>query len=150
MSRPMYGGAGMGEVIIIIVCSLIVAAAIAVLIFFLLTLYRNLGLIKPKNRSMKPGKVWLNLIPLFGLGWMIYTVIALKNSNKREFEERKIQVEGNYGYGIGLTYAVLMCASIIPYLGTLSALAGLVFFIIYWVKIAGLNTRLRESDSKRK
>ena len=56
---------------------IILAACIVPVIFFLLQLQKLLNACTPGSRQMEPGMVWLNLIPLFGLGWMIYTVIDL-------------------------------------------------------------------------
>ena len=58
--------------------------ALVVLILFLLNLMRLLEAVQPQNRAMSPGLVWLNVIPLFTVGWMIYTVLKISDSVQRE------------------------------------------------------------------
>jgi hypothetical protein len=50
-------------------------------------------------------------------------------------------------YGIGIAYCILLCCSIIPMLGGFAALAGIVCWIIYWVKLAGYKRKLYEPVS---
>ncbi len=107
-------------------------------ILYLVTLYRNLKLISLKNRKMDSALVWLNLIPLFNLGWMFYTIYKIKESNELEFCERKIQGEADFGFNIGLAYCILSCSLVIPCLNYLTGLPTLVCWIIYWVKVAGM------------
>ncbi len=85
---------------------------------------------------MVPGQVWLSLIPLFGIVWQFIIVTRISESLRAEFDERQISVpEEKPGYGLGIAYCVLYCCSIIPILGGLASLGGLVVWIIYWVKI---------------
>ncbi|HEX20135.1 MAG TPA: hypothetical protein ENG78_04880 [Acidiferrobacteraceae bacterium] len=44
-------------------------------VFYLLALSKALKRVDASRRGMSPGMVWLNLIPLFNLGWHIYTVV---------------------------------------------------------------------------
>lgn len=93
---------------------------------------------------MPSGNVWLILIPLFGLVWQFIVVNAIADSLKEEFAKRNITCdEVRPGYGIGLTYSILFCCSIIPFIGILAALAGLICWIIYWVKIADYKNKLQ-------
>ena len=75
--------------------------------FFLLNLQALLGNIDPANRRMSPGKVWLNFIPVFQLGWFIYTVIKIRESLEAEFKARQWFVDGDLGYNVGLTAGIL-------------------------------------------
>lgn len=114
-----------------------------VAIFFLLTLSRTLESVSPANREMEPGMVWLNLIPLFNLVWMFITVIKLGDSVAKEAAERSLDLADG-GKALGIAFAALSVASIIPVLGMLAALASLVVFIIYWVKVAGYKNELKQ------
>ena len=40
---------------------------------------------------MEPGFVWLNLIHLFSMFWMNWTVIKIRDSLQKEYEERYIE-----------------------------------------------------------
>jgi hypothetical protein len=114
--------------------------------FFLLTLQGLLNNLAPENRRMSPGLVWLNFIPVFHLAWFIYTVIKVKDSLVAEFRTRSWYVDGDLGYNVGLTAGVLWVAAFvigwIPFIGWVLPLAGLVCWIVYWLKIADLKNRL--------
>jgi hypothetical protein len=116
------------------------------LIFYLLTLQGVLQQVKPENRKMDPGMVWLILIPLFGIVWQFIVVGNIADSLKAEFAQRGVNPgEERPGYNIGLTYCILMCCGIIPFLGILAAIGGFVCWIIYWVKIANYKSTLQTS-----
>ncbi len=113
---------------------------------FLLTLFKCMKKVKPENQAIAPGLVWLNLIPIFQIGWIFYTVIKIKESLSKEFDSRGLQGDGDFGFTMGLTYAICCCASAIPYLGLLIAIGAIVFWIIYWVKIANYSKQLNENS----
>jgi len=114
--------------------------------FFLMNLQALLNNVSPENRRMSPGMVWLNFIPVFHLGWFIYTIIKVKDSLLAEFRTRNWYVDGDLGYNVGLTAGILWVASFfigwIPMIGWILPLAGAVCWIIYWLKTADLKSRL--------
>ncbi|MCX6294778.1 MAG: hypothetical protein NTX97_01720 [Bacteroidetes bacterium] len=137
-----------GAIIGIFAIAIIVGVMIGLIpiIFYLLTLQKTLNEVSPENRQMPPGQVWLILIPLFGMVWAFIVVNRIADSLKAEFAKRNVPVdEDRPGYSIGLTYCILYCCSIIPILGGLAAIGGLVCWIIYWVKIAGYKTKLEQT-----
>ena len=78
------------------------------------------------------------LIPLFNLVWQFFLVDHISKSLHNEFLRRNTpNVELEPGRGIGVAMCVLGVTSVIPVLGMLTGTAGLVFWILYWVKIAG-------------
>jgi len=91
---------------------------------------------------MSPGLVWLNLIPLFGQGWLVYTVIKISHSVKKQAEARNTVELGDGAYSVGLAMAICGIVSVIPFVGLSTGLACLVLWIIYWIKIAQLNSKL--------
>ena len=131
---------------------LIVGVVLGVL--FLLNLQRLLEAVRFQNRAMSPGHVWLNLIPVFSLGWMIYTVIKIRDSVRNENASRwGASVNEGSTYSVGLAYAILSIAGSGFYFGrdenvglsvlsSLIWLAALVTWIIYWVKTNGLKNEL--------
>jgi hypothetical protein len=125
------------------------AIGLGIQILFLMTLQKALRECSPRNRTMEPGQVFLNLIPCFSLVWTFITVNRMTESLRHEFRDRGMRSQEDYGQGVGTTYAVLMVCSLIPYLGSLVAIGALVCWIIYWVKIAGLGRELREAPSYR-
>ena len=138
-------GAMLGGALVLIV---LISACIGLipLIFYLITLQNTLKEVSSENQKMPPSNVWLILIPLFGMVWGFIVVNRIADSLKAEFSKRNVQVdEDRPGYSIGLTYCILICCSIIPVLGGLAGIGGLVCWIIYWVKIAGYKTKLQQA-----
>jgi len=122
---------------------------LAVYIMYLMSLSKLLSRCAPRNRTMEPGQVWLNLIPCFNLVWQFITVIRIAETLDREYEDRGWRAEGDFGKGLGITYLCLNLAGIIPYIGVLFGLGALVCWIIYWVKMAGFSKRLAEGGGSR-
>ncbi len=129
--------------------AVILAVALVIQIFYLLTLSRALRRCRPRNRRMEPGQVWLNLIPCFNIVWIFITVTRLADSLRDEFDDRRLRADGDFGRTLGITYNVLNLLGAIPYIGAIFSMAGLVCFIIYWVKIAGYSRQLFEDDEER-
>ena len=114
-----------------------------VFIFFLLALQRTLAQCRPENRTMEPGQVWLNLIPLFNLAWMFITVTRLSESLRNEFYDRGMgRRADDYGQGLGIATCGLSLASNIPYIGCVFFLGWIVCFILYWIRIVGYSNQL--------
>ena len=61
------GKIGITELLLIIMVMLLLF--LLPFILYLVTLQNTLKEIKPENRKMQPGKVWLMFIPLFSLVW---------------------------------------------------------------------------------
>ena len=91
-------------------------------IFFLLTEHLTLKRIRPENRKMSPGLIWLQLIPLLGQIWQFYVVVKIAGSINKEviswyieplFGVDAVTVErGNRRptQAMGLTYCTLSVA----------------------------------------
>ncbi len=112
------------------------------LIFYLVTMQNALQAVAPERRSLTPGLVWLNLIPLFNLVWNFFIVTHVSHSLRREFAARGITHVGDCGYGLGIAMSVLVICTVIPFLGPLSWIASIVLWILYWVKVADLKNQL--------
>jgi len=124
----------------------VILVALIPLIFYLIMLQNTLHLVSPELRKMPPGQVWLQIIPVFGIIWEFFVVGAVADSLRAEFHKRNIQVaEARPGYNLGMAMAILMVCSVIPSLGSIAAIAGLVCWIIYWVKIAGYKSMLEQT-----
>ncbi len=133
----------LGASVLVTVILIVIGICLIPYIFFLITLQGTLARVRQENREMDPGLVWLNLIPLFSLGWMFYTVIKIANSLRREFVSRgRPEPMDGYGFNLGIAMCICSCCGIIPFLGILAGLAGLVLWIIYWVKMAGYKREL--------
>ncbi|MCC6288214.1 MAG: hypothetical protein IT249_10050 [Chitinophagaceae bacterium] len=105
-------------------------------IFFLLTLQKTLHAVSPGNRLMQPGHVWLLLIPVFNIIWIFITVARIADSIKNECSRLSIPTtESRPTYGIGLVMSILWICGFIPVIGMIASLAGVICWIIYWVKV---------------
>ena len=115
-------------------------------LFFLLNLRGLLERVSVYNRGMSPEYVWLNFIPIFNLGWFIYTVTKVRDSVRNEYQSRGWPADGDFGYNVGLVAGVLVICSVVlgwvPVLGLGLAVAALVCWIIYWLKTNDLRNRL--------
>lgn len=91
-------------------------------IFFLITQQNTLKAVRPENRLMHPGLVWLQLVPIFNYVWIFIVVRRIADSLAKEFagwesdsvfgiadEESLKKIGKRPTYGIGLTYCIL-CA----------------------------------------
>ena len=112
-------------------------------ILFLVNLQNTLAACSQENRAMEPGLVWLNLIPIFSLFWLFWTVIKIRDSLQKEYESRSLdtkEVTDTYNMGLGL--AISSVSGIIPVIGLITGIAALVFLIIYWIKTSGCRKTL--------
>jgi len=94
---------------------------------------------------MEPGHVWFNLIPFFSVVWIFITVNRVADSLADEFDDRRMRADGDFGRNQGVTYNVMFLLGMIPYIGGIFSLIGLIMWILYWIKIAGYSRRLAES-----
>lgn len=145
------GNMGFNELLLVFFAFIFIVPAI----FFLITQQNTLKAIQVQNRTISPGQVWLQLIPLFGVVWQFIVVSRIADSIQKElaadhsfsFEQPQAAPVYDSGpkptYSIGLAYCILFCCSIIPLLGTLASLAGLVCWIIYWVKLSEYKSKLQ-------
>ncbi len=121
---------------------LILALSIVPGIFYTLTLYRALSRCAPESRAMEPGLVWLLFVPIFNLIWNFVVVAKMATSLQNEFQRRRVAEPVDAGRELGLAMSILACLGIIPFLGILCGFAAMICWILYWVKIAGLSSRL--------
>lgn len=114
-------------------------------IFYILTLQNTLNKCAPTSRTLEPGMVWLYIVPLVNIVFHFFIVLGMAKSLRNEFNRRGIHVEDpTPGQSIGLAMCICACCSIIPVLGFLAALAHLVLWIIYWVKISEYSRTLEQ------
>ncbi len=132
-------------VAVLVIIVILFAIFILPWVFFLLTMQRAFNNVSPEHQMNSPGMVWLCLIPLVGHIYLFIMVGNLATSLKREYEMRGWhQPNEDYGNTMGIVMASLHLANLF-FLWIISALPGLVLFIIYWVRISKLSKAL-ESD----
>ncbi|WP_276481676.1 hypothetical protein [Paraflavitalea pollutisoli] len=131
---------------------LLIILTIGALFFW--TQHRAFLAVRPENRRMEPGLVWLQFIPLFGLGWQFYVIVKLSDSIRDDlnapsgdslFGDDPVPTHTRPTYGLGISYAILICISLLPLglIKSLFSLAGLVLLIIYWIDVARYTKRLK-------
>ena len=126
-------------VILLIIFGSIFLIGLVLQVFFLLTLSRALGHCAPHNRTMEPGTVWLNLIPVFNWVWMFITVTKVSETLKYEYRERGMhRRDETYGHGLGIAMCISPLAGWLPFL---------ILTIIYWAKIAEYARKLEYGSS---
>ena len=164
------GDIGFQELLLItfIVCFI----AITPYIFYLLELQKTLSAVKPENRKMHPGLVWLLFIPLFSTYWYYKVVTSIADSLAAEFEERHIEVdEQRPGLKMGIALFVIGVIQIFQNVyseyfafsgeGTpnvklritmflitfILGITSFVLFIMYWIKIKGYRKLIIEAKN---
>ncbi|HEV2481389.1 MAG TPA: hypothetical protein VGS79_17070 [Puia sp.] len=135
-------------------------------ILFLLTQANTLKQVLPENRTLAPGLVWLQLIPIVGQIWQFFVVARIAGSIQKQWQtEDKDSIlginaeavaDGSTGKPmlvIGIVYCSLSILVIVfnlftrsgmPTLSGLLGLATMTCWIIYWVQLAGWKRRLKQ------
>ncbi|GAB4130913.1 MAG: hypothetical protein Fur0041_00620 [Bacteroidia bacterium] len=112
-----------------------VAAGLLCLGVYVVWLYQmsnTIQRISSANRTMLPGRVWLGLIPVFGLVWNFIIINAVADSLDAEIRQRNIIARnGSSSRGTGISAAVLMCTLVLPWIGTLLSIVCMIFFLLH-------------------
>lgn len=112
-------------------------------IFYALTLQKTLSLCAPVSRTMEPGMVWLCLVPFVNLVFNFFIIFAIAKSVANEFARRGALIDDPQpGQSLGLSMCVCACCRFIPLVGLLAALAHIILWIIYWVKVGEYSRKL--------
>lgn len=126
---------------------IIIAGAILVFVLYLINLQNLLKEIKPENRQVEPGNVWLMFIPLFNLIYPFILYPKICDSTKAEFQSRGLNDVGDFSKSVGITMPILSLCGWIPILGGLAGIANLVLFIIFWAKTADYKNQLKSNPA---
>ena len=115
----------------------VLAVLVTPWVFFLMALRGVLEKVSPQNRAMAPEHVWLNLIPVFNLGWFIYTVAKVRDSVKAEYYSRGWPLEGDFGYNVGLAAGIVgICAVVLGWVPVIDFALGIAAFVCWLVYLA--------------
>jgi hypothetical protein len=138
-------------------------------IFFLRTEFNTLKLIRPENRAMQPGWVWLQLIPLAGQVWQFVVVAKISSSISNQWQTEDedsilgINAEAVAATGTGkptlvngIIYCTLNAVAILCNLtlraapnSTLAMIVGVIAlvsmasWVLYWINLASWKRRLK-------
>lgn len=121
---------------------------VIVYVLYLNSLRKTIIEISPENRRVRPGEVWLMLIPLFSLVWQFVLVAKIADSLLAEYRSRGMTPsESRPGYQLGLTMSVCFVSSLLPLLGSIIALIGFICWILYWNKMNSYRQELENMNS---
>lgn len=123
----------------------IFSAELVALIFFLGILQNALKRCAPASRTMKPWKVWLTLIPLFGLVWQFFVVLNVGDSLENEFARAGNACRGvRQCTAVGIWMCICNSCVLVPVrpIRELILMVGFVLWIAYWFRIANFTRTL--------
>lgn len=133
-------------------------------IIFLISQQNALKAVRAENRTMHPGLVWLQLIPLFGNIWQFFVVTRIAGSFQKELAFRHndsifgtdaLVAEGvgnRPTQRIGVAYCILTTVWVVfVFMSPIAfamfriadGLAMTVCWIIYWVQLAQFKNKLK-------
>src|SRR5882672_5369822 len=118
---------------------LFVVAGIMMLpaILYILTLQKALNKCAPGSRTLDPTMIWLLIVPFVNIIFNFFVVLGMAKTFGNEFRRRgKPVADPTPGQTIGLAMCICIVCSVIPILGILAGVAGLILWIMYWIKIS--------------
>ncbi|HTV83481.1 MAG TPA: hypothetical protein VME18_12600 [Acidobacteriaceae bacterium] len=121
------------------------AAGPVAMIYFPGILQNALRKCAPASRTMTPGKVWLTLIPLFGLVWQFFVVLNVADSLEIEFKRVGIPCRGlKQSKGVGTGMCICDSCVLVPValLKHLILAVGFALLIAYCNRIANFTRAL--------
>ena len=120
-----------------------VAVGFAILAVICYLVYKCYAAIPAKHRAMEPEKVWLLMIPCFGIVWNFFVFPGLSKSFKSYFDSVGDATVGDCYAQVALWYCVSSACCIIPCLNYIAGPASLVLFIVYLVKAYELKEKIK-------
>lgn len=138
---------GIASVALVLIFLILIGGMITMGVLYLLNMQNLLKEIKPENRLVEPGNVWLMFIPLFNIIYPFILYPKVCDSVRNEFESRGQSQQGDYGRSLGITIPILGICSVIPILGIFASIANLVLFIMFWVKLSDHKNKLKNMVS---
>ena len=149
---------------------ILLAAFLIPAILFLVTEFTILRRIKPENRLLQPGWVWLQIIPFLGQLWQFVVVARIASSIQKEWraggEESVLGISHEAAQDvtrskptliIGMVYCTLNAIVVfmnLVFRGTggdslvmvqgFLAIASIVCWVFYWIALAGWARRLKQ------
>ena len=108
--------------------------------------------IPEEHRKLKPGLVWLLMIPCFSIVWNFFVYPALAESYIAAFESEGSHPHGDCGRRLALVYCILVAVSValsvIPCISIIScflSLASLIVWIMLLVKASSLKSQISDT-----
>lgn len=125
-----------GWLCVVALVAVALAGGLVLFVSFLGALQRVLNRVRPENRRIEPGRVYLNLIPVFNVVWAPATVVLVAESLRNEYRARGLDSpDEDYGRSLGVTLLTLLATGILFYPAFLTYPAALVVWVLYWVRV---------------
>ena len=107
-----------------------IPGVIAAVVFYCFIMHKLWSIIPANVAKTTPGKaVGLSFVPFFNFYWNFVAFHGLAQALNAETKRNSI-LNKEVNEGMSLTYCILICCSIIPYLGILTSIAALVIWIL--------------------
>jgi hypothetical protein len=117
-------------------------------VLYIYTMYKTMNTISIQNQQMKPGLIWLLLIPYFNLIWQFAVVNKLSNSILRECQRLNIEISHEKPTNdIGNIFAILSIAGLMPIIGIFFLTGAFICWIVYWVQVSKFRKRFIENKN---
>ena len=85
-------------------------------VLYTLTLSSALRKCSVPSRTMRPGLVWLMLIPLFNIIWHFFVVVGLARSVGNEYQARRIpNAQRRPGMRVGIAMCICTVCAVLPF-----------------------------------
>ncbi len=136
------------------------AVMLVVFVFFVMAQQKTLLAVSEEQRTLQPGQLWLQLIPIFGLVYQFTVIKGIADSLRNELETRnRISKLGIWDEGItdevnihptyatGKVYAIMVCVTMIPFVGFITWIFTLILWITYWGQLNKFRRMLESYDS---
>jgi hypothetical protein len=121
---------------------LLLLGVLAIYSVFLITCQNTMKLVHPRRRLMRPGQVWLALIPIFNLFWEFVLVYRITHSLKNEFRSRGVIINHTRLLSVGLAGCVFACLSNIDLIDSICSILYVALWVYFWVLLKGHKNRL--------
>ena len=123
---------------------LAIAFVISYVILFVITIIISGALkeVPSEYRVMKPGQVWLLLIPCFAVIWNFWVFQRVPQSFQNYFASQGRTDFGDCGGQLGLWYAITVVGGVIPFVNCIAGPAAFVLLFIFLVKILELKKQI--------
>ena len=133
--------------VILFAIGVVFLVTLLVYLIVAILLYGCLARVPQEYQRMKPGLVFLLLIPLFNLIWNFFVFLRIPESYQAYFASQGRTDVGDCGRSIGLWLSICVACSIIPCVNYISGPASLVLLIIFFVKIFGLKSQIPQATA---
>ena len=103
----------------------VIVAATAYQVWYFIVKLQALSAVAPHNRAMEPAMIFLIFIPIFGLIWYFIVVTRISESLEREYRERRLPIDGDFGRMLGIVAGALNLTCVLAPIGLICGIMHL-------------------------